>query len=146
MDRDVRVKHAAMCKFLLVTSSVFTALSAFTHYGEHARMLFIPFAYVTTLAYLLSVVMSIFMLAFIVAPRCDLSTYYTHDEARNLHLTKGAYYICSAFCEVGTLLLLYFYPSVFLVAVFLAGLAFFTYQAFMLDIRVAAKVDNYSDW
>ena len=63
MDRDVRVKHAVMCKFLLVTSSVFTSLSAFTHYGEHARMLFIPFAYVTTLAYLLSVVMSIFMLA-----------------------------------------------------------------------------------
>ena len=146
MDRDVRVKHAVMCKFLLVTSSVFTALSAFTHYGEHARMLFIPFAYVTTLAYLLSVVMSIFMLAFIVAPRCDLSTYYTHDEARNLHLTKGAYYICAAFCEVGTLLVLALHPSVFLVAMFLAGLAFFTYHAFMLDIRVAAKVDNYSDW
>ena len=39
MDRDVRVKHAVMCKFLLVTSSVCTSLSAFTHYGEHARML-----------------------------------------------------------------------------------------------------------
>lgn len=144
MDRSVKVKHSEMCKFLLVTSSVFTALSAFTHYGEHTRMLFIPFAYVTTLAYLLSVIMSIFMLAFIVAPRFDLLAYYTHDEARNLHLTKGAYYICSALFEVATLLLLYFYPSVFLVAVSLVCLVFFTYQAFVLDIQVAAKVCNFS--
>ena len=146
MERHDKVKWNSISKTLLLFSALAVELAAFMYYGDGGFSTFTDIACVTTLAYWLSLVVAIYNRAVIAAPRHDISEFYGHDLARRHHTKKGCLFVSVALCEVGTLLLLFFYPVLPFVAFFMVGLCVFAYQAVLYDTRIGAQVDTYSDW